>query len=88
MALLEKGLPKDYFRGSMNYLPLVLTLGIVSISIALGTLVGGLLHNMDITSLGPTVYPVSIFLFLGIGLLVSYVVLKKIRNKREKKKKQ
>lgn len=82
MAILEKGLPKDYFKGNTHYLPFVLTLGIVSIGIALGMLVGGLLNSMDIGEIGNLMFPFSIFLFMGISLLVSYWVLKKIKTKQ------
>ena len=81
MALLDKGLPKNYFKGSANYLPLVLVMGIVSIFIALGTLMGRLLDNLNIEGLGPAVYPICIFFFLGVGLLVSYIILKKMYRK-------
>ncbi|TMU57354.1 DUF6249 domain-containing protein [Flagellimonas algicola] len=80
MALLEKGLPKDYFKGSTTYLPLLLTLGIVSIAIALGVLAGGFLSSLEIKGIGYLMFPFSIFLCMGIGLLISYKVLKTMQK--------
>ncbi len=83
MALLEQGLPKDHFKGNANYLPLLLTLGIVSLSIALGVFVGNILDNLNLETLGNLAYVICIFLFLGIGLLASYLVLKRIYEQRK-----
>lgn len=80
MAILEKGLPPDFFNGSANYLPLILTLGIVSIGISLGIVVGALLNSLEIEGTRYLMLPFAIFLFLGISLLVSYFVLKAIQK--------
>jgi hypothetical protein len=79
MAIMEKGLSPDIFKGLNNYLPLLLTLGIVSIGISAGIAVGYLLH--DWLSAG-AIYavPFSIFFFLGISLLASYVILKRMNH--------
>lgn len=81
MALLEKGLPKDHFKGNAHYLPLVLTLGILCVSIGLGTLLGRALDNLGLWDLGHLVYVVAIFLSMGCGLLLSHALLKRIRDK-------
>jgi len=75
MAIIEKGLPKDFFKGTSNYLPFLLLLAILCIGISAGILTGGLLRSMGF---GGYFIPVSIFLFLGISLLISYFVLKNI----------
>lgn len=80
MAILQKGLPKDYFKGSTNYLPLVLTLGIVCFGIALGVVAGGLLNSIEIGGIKNLMFPFAILLFMGISLLVSYLVLKRIQK--------
>lgn len=81
MTILQKGLPKDYFKGNTNYLPLVLTLGILCIGIALGVVAGGLLNFIEIGGIRNLMFPFAILLFMGISLLVSYSVIKKIQNK-------
>jgi hypothetical protein len=82
MAILEKGLSPDFFKGNTNYLPLILTLGIVSIGISLGLVVGMLLSAIKIEGAKYIMLPFSIFLFLGISLVVSYFVLKAIQRKQ------
>lgn len=82
MAILEKGLPPDFFKGNTHYLPLLLTLGIVSIGISFGILVGTFLSSIKIEGARYLMFPFSIFLFLGISLVVSYFVLKAIRKKQ------
>jgi hypothetical protein len=76
MAILEKGLPPDFFKGGTHYLPLILTLGIVSIGISLGIVVGAFLNSLQIEGAQYLMLPFAIFLFLGISLLVSYYILK------------
>ncbi len=81
MTILEKGLPSNYFKNSINYLPLIMVLGICCISIAIGTLIGGALYNLELEYIGMFVFPVTIFLFLGGGLIISYYWLNKINRK-------
>jgi hypothetical protein len=75
MAIIEKGLSKDFFKGSVNYLPFVLLLGVVSIGVSAGILAGGILESMNLGGLDGYLFPFALFLFLGISLLVSYRVL-------------
>jgi hypothetical protein len=82
MAILEKGLSPDFFKGDTHFLPLILTLGIVSIGISLGIVVGSFLSSIDIEGAKYIMLPFSIFLFLGISLVVSYYVLKSIQRKQ------
>lgn len=82
MALIEKGLPADFFKGSSNFTPLLLTLGIVSICIALGMVAGIIIRPDPLIPfmLGSIFF---IFLFTGLGLLLSYALLKRSSNKEE-----
>lgn len=81
MTLIEKGLPPDYFKGNTNYLLFILLLGIVSIGIALGVITGTFLRSLEISGIKDFVLPAAILLFLGLSLLVSYFVLRKILEK-------
>jgi hypothetical protein len=82
MTILEKGLPPDFFKGNINILPFLLLLGIVSIGIAVGLLTGALLKSLAIPGIHDFVFAFSIFLCLGISLLVGYGVLKSRVGKR------
>ncbi len=77
-AIVEKGLPKDFFKGSTNYLPLLLLLAIVSISIGLGLLAGAFLESVAAYPFKGFMLPFAMLLFLGISLLISYYVLRKL----------
>src|SRR5688500_1037836 len=81
MAIIEKGLPKDFFKGAVNYLPFLLLLAILSIGISAGIFSGGILDSMNLGGIGDYLFASTIFLFLGISLLVSYKVLKNIGRK-------
>lgn len=82
MAILEKGLAPNFFKGNTHYLTLILTLGIVSIGISLGLLVGTFLNALKIEGGRYLMVPFSVFLFLGISLVVCYFVLKAIHRKQ------
>jgi nitric oxide reductase large subunit len=83
MTILEKGLPPDYFKGNIAVLPFVLMLGIISIGIAMGLLTGTLLNALPIPGVSSDLkFVFSIFLCLGISLLVGYRVLKSQSGKR------
>lgn len=76
MTILEKGLPPDYFKGKIEILPLLLMLGFISIGIAIGLLIGALLSSLVIPGVNNDLkFIFSIFLCLGISLLVGYAVL-------------
>lgn len=81
MTLLEKGLPADFFKDTNNYLHLILVLGIVSIGIAVGVGTGGSLRALEIEGINGLAFPLMIFFFLGISLIVSYFVLKALQKK-------
>ena len=81
MTILQKGLPSDYFKSSINYLPLILASGICCVFIAIGTMVGGWLHLLELRQVGVFIFPATIFLFLGLGLITSFAVLNRINKK-------
>ncbi|RBL91251.1 DUF6249 domain-containing protein [Chitinophaga flava] len=81
IAIIEKGLPADFFKGTVDFKPLILTLGIVCISITLG-LVAGLFSMPTFPILGGFVIIFFIFLFTGLGLLLSYFLLKKLHKRK------
>ena len=80
MAIIERGLSPDLFKGQGHYLLFMLMLGIVSISIAAGILAGAIIaprvsiHEVWVMS-------ISIFFFLGISLIACYFILKAQRHK-------
>ncbi|WP_212003771.1 DUF6249 domain-containing protein [Chitinophaga sp. HK235] len=80
MAIIEKGLPADFFKGTVDFKPLILTLGIVCISIPLG-FVAGLFSLPMFPTLGGFVFIFFMFLFTGLGLLLSYSLLKKLHER-------
>lgn len=81
MAIIEKGLPPNYFKDAANFLPFILMLGIVSIGISLGIALGGILWSLEIEAIKSFIFPFVIFLFLGISLIISYFVMKSIQKK-------
>ena len=83
MAIIEKGLPSDFFKGAVKYLPFLLLLAILCIGLSMGILAGSILHSINLGRVGDYLFPSVMFLFLGISLLVSYTVLKKIGKKDE-----
>jgi hypothetical protein len=81
MAIIEKGLPADFFRGNGHYLPFILTLGIVSIGISLGLITGAYLNSLRIDGTRYLMVPFAVFLFLGISLIISYFTIRAIQKK-------
>lgn len=80
IAILEKGLPADYFKYNGSYLPFIMLLGIVSVGIAFGIIIGAFLESLHLDGFKNAMLPASLFLFLGLSLLVSYFVLKTIHK--------
>lgn len=81
MALIEKGLSPDLFKESTSYLPFLLTAGIVTTAVALGMIAGVMTGRLLAIEKTIAIY-VCVFLFLGIGLLLSYFILKRMQNKQ------
>ncbi|MBA4058415.1 MAG: hypothetical protein C0490_27095 [Marivirga sp.] len=81
MTLLDKGLPSDFFTDTNNYLHLILLLGIVSIGISIGLGTAAWIRSLEIEGIGGIAFPLMIFLFLGLSLIVSYFVLRALQKK-------
>ncbi len=75
MAIIEKGLSADMFKGQNNYLQFLLMLGIVCIGIATGIFAGAILAPL-VSIASMYVMSISIFIFLGISLIICYFLLK------------
>lgn len=75
MALIEKNLSPDLFKGEGNHLLFIPMLGIVSIGIAAGILTGALIVPL-VNIPDVWVMSMSIFLWLGISLMICYFFLK------------
>ena len=82
IAIMEKNLPHDFFKNNTNYLPFILLLGIVAIGIAMGFLAGAYLHKLRLEGFEDVMLPFAMCLFLGLSLIVSYLVLKSIQRKQ------
>jgi hypothetical protein len=76
LALIEKGLSPTAFTQPIGYLPLILLLGILSMGIALGIAAGAVLSVLPLPGSQHYAYPLAIFFFLGLSLVVAYYILK------------
>jgi hypothetical protein len=76
LALIEKGLSPTTFAQPIGYLPLILLLGILSMGIAAGIAVGAILSALPLPGSQHYAYPLAIFFFLGLSLVVAYYILK------------
>ena len=82
MAIIETGQSPDLFKRQGQWLYFLLTLGIVSIGIALGIIAGYLIQTL-IKLQGFWVISSSILIFLGISLILCYFILKSLVDKKE-----
>ena len=85
MALIEKGADATIFFGpkrerSEGSGKWILKVGVLSIGIALGVLVGAALESAGMND--DVAYPASIFLFGGIGLVVAYFLARKVNGNK------
>ena len=83
MALIEKGAEASIFnqgksKGSGKW---ALKLGVLSICIALGVLIGSLLVSAGMDD--ETAYPAAIFLFGGGGLVAAFFISRKVSGEKE-----
>lgn len=74
LALIEKGLAPTTFMRPKGYLPLLLLLGVLSMGIAAGIAAGAFLTML--VGNQSYVYPVTIFFFTGLSLVIAYYILK------------
>lgn len=83
MFILSKGLPPDYFKGHTDYLPLLLILGITASTMAPAIILGAYLVKIDAFNLkGSLLFFSVIFFSVGVGLIVSYLVIKHLKRKK------
>lgn len=81
MTILEKGLPADFFDHTGNHIHFILMLGIISVGIAFGMGTGAFLRSLDLGGIHGLAFPLMIFFFLGISLILSYFILKALQKK-------
>ena len=80
MEIIAKGLSPDHFKGHNNLLPFLLIFGMISFGIALGVAAGAavsILFQLDklIT------ITFCVFLGLGLALISSYALLKRMQKR-------
>lgn len=82
MALIEKGAEASIFYGPKTERSgkWILTVGVLSIGVALGVLVGAALKSAGMDE--EVAFPASIFLFAGIGLVAAYFLGKKVNGNK------
>ncbi|MBI5325777.1 MAG: hypothetical protein HZB41_10995 [Ignavibacteriae bacterium] len=80
LSLIEKGIDAKIFMTERKPLYILMKLGLVCIGAAIGILLGNLFHTSKLMEEG-VAYPSMIFLFIGIALVLSYFIEKKLNNK-------
>lgn len=80
MEIIERGLDPNHFKGQSDFLPLLLILGIISIGLALGIATGTWL-SLLYPPQKIAIISFCIFLGLGLALISSYAVIKKMQKK-------
>lgn len=80
LALIEKGADASLFNtGRKRGLsPFVLNLALLAIGIGIGVLIGGLLAQTGMDE--DVSFPASIFIFGGLGLLISFFLNRKLEK--------
>lgn len=76
MALIEKGQSAELFSKSNDSVSWTLKLGTMAIGVGLGILVANMMVKAQIMD-DEIAFPAMIFLFAGIGLVISYYLAKK-----------
>ena len=84
VALIEKGLSPQSFSQPIGYLPMILLLGILSMGIAAGIAMGAVLSTLPLPGSQQYAYPLAIFFFLGLSLVVAYHILKTLPSNKER----
>lgn len=79
MEILERGLAPNYFKKQAPTLSIILLLGICSLGIALGIATGYYLSSLYSLEKFITI-SATVFLGLGIALLITYALLKNIQK--------
>ncbi len=79
MSMLEKGVNPSFFKPNENSGSNTLKFGMLSVGIALGVIMGNVLHHQDILDRFPAYFSMT-FLFGGLSLIVNYVIDRKINR--------
>jgi hypothetical protein len=81
MALIEKGADAKMFNTgkSLGGGGIILSLALLAIGVGTGVLTGGILETMGMDD--DVSYPASIFIFAGIGLLISFFLNRRLTQK-------
>jgi len=82
MAIIETGQSPDLFKKQGQWLYFLLTLGIISIGIAFGIIAGTFIQQL-INTHGFWIVSSSILVFLGISLIICYLILKSQFDKKK-----
>ncbi|TAL68284.1 MAG: hypothetical protein EPN82_11365 [Bacteroidetes bacterium] len=80
LALIEKGIDAKIFMTERKPIYILMKLGLLSIGAAVGLLLGNLLKVYFQMEEG-VAFPSMIFLFVGISLVLSYFIEKKLNKK-------
>ena len=77
MALIEKGADARMFNTGKGYRgsQVIVSLALLSMGIGVGVLTGGIFEAAGVDD--EVAYPASVFIFAGLGLLVSYFINQK-----------
>jgi len=81
MALIEKGADASLFNTgrSLRAGQLLVSLALLAIGIGVGVLTGAMLEQAGLDE--DVAYPASVFIFAGLGLLISYYLNKRNADK-------
>jgi len=77
MAMIERGVDASIFAGAEKSFSLTLKLGMLCVGVALGIIVGGILHDFYDFSKG-TSFLAMIFLFGGLSLIINFLIERKL----------
>jgi len=82
MAIIETGQSPDLFKQKGQWLYFLLTLGIISIGIAFGIIAGAFVQQL-VNTQDLWIMSSSILVFLGISLILCYLILKSQFDKKK-----
>jgi hypothetical protein len=79
MSMLEKGIDPSLFTSKQNTTSNTLKLGMLSVGIALGILIGSLLYKNGLLDRATANFAM-IFLFGGLSLILNFVINRRLKN--------